>query len=287
MAAVKGNRGTSQGRPIKPSLALQRRYYSKLMALVDEMQKSTVYWILAEYKRQLPRVDELMASDASPTKDMLARLREIMARQRRKFYSRARPMAEWFASRSNSTSSAMAKTSMQEALGWTVGMRMTRNVNNILQSVIAENVNLIKSIPDKYFTEVEGLVLRSVREGRDISGLTDDLQQRYGITRRRALTIARDQNNKATSAITRARMQDAGITLAIWRHGGRAKVPRESHVRADGKIFDVREGLMIDGKRTWPGVEINCGCYWIPYIERARSRSEAARAAYKARGGSL
>ena len=33
---------------------------------------------------------------------------------------------------------------------------MTSQMNNALQATIAENVGLIRSIPEKYFTEVEG-----------------------------------------------------------------------------------------------------------------------------------
>lgn len=89
---------------------------------------------------------------------------------------------------------------------------MTSQMNNALQATIAENVGLIRSIPEKYFTEVEGLVMRSVARGRDLSYLTDELQKRYGITRRRAAFIARDQNNKATSVVQSARQQALGIT---------------------------------------------------------------------------
>ena len=55
---------------------------------------------------------------------------------------------------------------------------MTLAMENVMKSFIHENVNLIKSIPEKYFTEVEGMVMRSVRSGRDLAYLSDELEHR-------------------------------------------------------------------------------------------------------------
>ena len=289
MKARAMNRRALRGRDIKADVALHRKYAEKLVALVTEMHRSTVYWLMAEYKRQLPRVEKLMAtdgaiaSDASPARDMLARLREQMRHHRAIIDEKAQGYAEWFAARANSGATARTKASLSEMFGFTVGkMGMTRNVNNVIQSVIGENVALIKSIPEKYFTELEGLVMRSVRTGRDIATLTDELEKLYlKDLRDRALLIARDQNNKASASISRARMQDAGVEMAIWRHSSRAKHPRPSHLEADGKIFPLSEGLLIDGEYIFPGEEINCGCTAAPYVERMTARSAEAMNAAK------
>ena len=249
------------GRDIRPNAGLKASYEKKLVELAEEMHKSVAYWILAAYKRQLPRVDELMArdgvtelaEDASPARDMLAALRRQLGRWMAKYDEKAKTYADWLGRRANATATAGVKASVSEVSGFTVGMSMTQ----------------------KYFLEVEGLVMRSVREGRDIAGLTDDLQKRYGIVRRRALDIARDQTNKATASIARARMQDLGIEKAIWRHSGRSKHPRPSHKAADGKPFDLKEGLMIEGKLTFPGQDINCGCTAAPYFEDLEERRAA------------
>lgn len=276
-----------KGRDIKPSASLRSAYAEKLLRLVTDMHHSATYWLMAEYRRQLPRVEAYMAHDASPAVDILATLKEQMRRQRRIFDEKSEAYADWFTSRANSGATARAKMSLGEMFGFTVPrMGNTRNVNNVLQAVKAENINLIGDLATKYFTELEGLILRSVREGRDIAGLTRDLEERLGVVRRRALLIARDQNNKASAAISRARMQDAGITEAIWRHSGRSKHPRPSHEAADGHVFDLTEGMFIDGKMIFPGEEINCGCTAAPVMPRANARSEAALAKARAAANS-
>lgn len=278
-------RSVKTARMIPANAGLHRAYADKLTGLVRELSDSVTYWLLAEYRRQLPRVERMEATpvtaltarpaaeDASPARDLLARLRQQSRRWRQKFDEKAQAYAAWFAARALRTTTAAARNSLSEAAGFTVPMTMTRNVNNVVQAVVAENVNLIKSISSQYFTEVEGLVLRSVRAGRDIAWLTDELEERYGITRRRALTIARDQNNKASAAIGRARMQDAGVRLGIWRHTSVSRHPRKSHKAADGLVFDLSEGMLLDGKLIFPGEEINCGCRFEPVIERPGGRT--------------
>jgi uncharacterized protein with gpF-like domain len=64
--------------------------------------------------------------------------------------------------------------------------------------------------PSQYFTDVEGLVMRSVQTGRDLGQLTKDLQEQFGVTRRRAAFVARDQNNEATASMTRTRQTSRG-----------------------------------------------------------------------------
>ncbi|MDB5605134.1 MAG: phage head morphosis protein [Bradyrhizobium sp.] len=109
----------------------------------------------------------------------------------------------------------------------------------IMAATVGQQVSLIKSIPSQYFTDVEGLVMRSVQTGRDLGQLTKDLQEQFGVTCRRAAFIARDQNNKATASMTRARQDELGITQAIWVHSGAGKHPRPTHVAMNGTKYDV------------------------------------------------
>ncbi|MFQ8888678.1 MAG: hypothetical protein ACLR7Z_10430 [Bilophila wadsworthia] len=51
-------------------------------------------------------------------------------------------------------------------------------MSDVARALFEENVNLIKSIPQHYFTEVTGLVQRSASMGRDVAFLTDELHKR-------------------------------------------------------------------------------------------------------------
>ena len=225
------------------------------------MQKSVVYWLTANYKASGAAV----AMDASPAVFMRDAVRKLAKRWTKQFDGIAQRLAERFSEDTMKNSDVSLRNAL-DAAGLTVEFKMTAPMNNALQATIAENVGLIRSIPEKYFTEVEGMVMRSVARGRDLKTITDELQNRYGITRRRAALIARDQNNKATSVMQAARQQSLGITEGIWRHSHAGKEPRPSHVKVDGQKFDLSKGLYLDGKWTMPGEEINCRCTWSPVI---------------------
>src|SRR6185312_4660202 len=102
--------------------------------------------------------------------------------------------------------------------------------------------------------------MRSVQEGRDLGSLAKYLETQHGVTRRRAATISRDQNNKMTEAFTRVRQTELGIKTAVWMHSGGGKKPRPSHVAASGKEYEIDKGMYLDGVWTCCGREMNCAC---------------------------
>jgi uncharacterized protein with gpF-like domain len=145
----------------------------------------------------------------------------------------------------------------------TVPFEMTPAMRDIFNATVGENVGLIKSIQSEYHTQVQGAVMRSVAAGRDLGMLTDELTERYGITRRRAAGIALDQNNKATSDMVRVRQANLDV-MAMWLHSHAGKVPRPTHLANSGKLYDPKVGWHDPdpkvNKRIWPGMLIKCRC---------------------------
>lgn len=154
------------------------------------------------------------------------------------------------------------KRFMQELrkAGFTVKFQLSPNIEDILEASVKENVGLIKSIGVDYLERVQQQVWSGVASGYDLGQIAKDLSKSYGISDRRAKNIARDQGAKAHAVIERERRKEAGITQAVWLHSHAGKVPRPSHVKANGKVFDIEKGLYLDGVWTLPGVQINCKC---------------------------
>jgi len=252
--------------PIHPNVGITVGYRQKLDKMIAEMHRSIVYWLRAQYRATPPE----LASDASPASQLYAAMRTLGRRWLSRFEEGAKRLGEYFATSINRRSDAALQTILKDA-GFSVKFKMTRPMNDVMQATIGAQVGLIKSIASEHLTEVEGLVMRSVQTGGDLSELTTALEERYGITRRRAALIARDQNNKATAAMTRVRYEELGITQAIWMHSGGGKEPRPTHVRNSGKTYNVAEGWLdpaVD-QRIWPGTLINCRCVSRPVIPGA------------------
>jgi SPP1 gp7 family putative phage head morphogenesis protein len=242
---------------VRPNAGIEAAYRDKLLALVDDMNKSIAYWLRAAYRANEP----VMAQDRTPADELRDAIRKLAKRWQRNFDQAAEEIAENF-SRSVAERSSGALMAILKKAGFTVKFKMTPAMRDIMQATISQQVSLIKSIPSQHFTNIEGLVMRSVQKGGDLAQLTKDLREQFGVTRRRAVIIARDQNNKATSSMTRARQDELGISEAIWVHSGAGKHPRPTHVAMSGKTYDVRKGMWDPAVNRWifPGEEINCRC---------------------------
>lgn len=253
------------GKPVKlgalhPNAALGVEYRAKLDRLIDEMHASVSYWLMAAYKGNEPEISQL-AQDKSPAAALNEVMRKLALRWNRKFKQASTELALFFGQKVKDRTDAQMKAILKRG-GFTVEFKMTDAANDAYQAVIAENVGLIRNIAQEHLTQVQGMVMRSVQKGRDVGGLAMELEARYGITKRRAATIARDQNAKASAVIGRVRMNEVGITTALWIHSGAGKHPRPKHLAASGTEYDINKGLPVgdNGEFQLPGEAINCRC---------------------------
>lgn len=240
---------------IRPNPGLAAAYRRRLDRVIEEMHRSLVYWIAATYRANPPE----MAQDASPAATLRAEMKRLSKRWQKKIDTLAPELADYFAMAAADRVDDTLKANLRTA-GFTVDFKWTDEANDVMQAVIGEQVGLIRSIASEHLTQVEGLVMRAVSTGSDLGTLSKQLEARYGVTKRRAALIARDQNNKANAAMLRVRQDRLGLK-AIWRHSHGGKEPRPSHVAADGTEYDPKEGLVLDGERVWPGTAINCRCF--------------------------
>lgn len=149
-----------------------------------------------------------------------------------------------------------------KASGFTVKFQPTRAGLEAYRAVVAENVNLIKSIPQEYLTDVQSSVWTSVKSGGNMGTLSRKLHKNYEVSVKRAALIARDQNAKATAVIENTRRQQLGIKTAVWQHSSGGKEPRPAHVAMNGKTFALSKGMWDEDEGEWifPGQLINCRC---------------------------
>lgn len=266
-----------EGKPAAPSAALAAEYKRRLDALVGEMQASYERWVPAAYRKHEPATVALaqdatlvsVALDASAPRELNRIMRGLARRWEKRFDEGAEQLAAWFATRSVGRSDEQLRRLLRDA-GISVKMRWTRAMQDAKQAVVAENVGLIRSIPRQYHEQVQGMVMRSVAAGRDLSELSTDLRERYGVTKRRAELIARDQNNKASADLGRVRRLELGIKEAVWVHSGGGKHPRASHVEA-GRAktrYSVADGWYDpeEGAHVHPGQLVGCRCISRPII---------------------
>lgn len=236
------------------------------MMNLDKMAKDVTDRMLDDYEWMQKRIDQAaeggVVQDArAPSTRLADTLNELYKKWQKHYNVFAVKTASWF----SRTIAKYVKNDMMlsfreaEFRGQMIHDGQIA-FEDIEASVFAEAAALIKTIPQRYLERVSVMVNESVRRGRDLGYLTEELKKAYNISERRAIVIARDQTAKATESLAITRAQAFGLTRAVWMHRSGAKVPREKHVAANGKEFDLREGCLIDGEYIFPAQKINCHC---------------------------
>lgn len=255
----KKRRNERVARPIHPNVGIELAYRRAMLALIDKMHRSITYWVAAAWRANEPE----MAMDDSPARSMRRAMRQLSRRWSARFDEAAPKLAAYFAQDVAKRSDAALRKILKDA-GIAIEFKMTREANDVLQATIGAQVGLIKTIPQQYLASVEGAVMRSIQRGGDLASLTKELQIHYGVTRRRAAFIARDQNNKANAVMTRARQLETGLNEAVWVHSGGGREPRPSHVAAGKRRerYDVSKGWWDPHEKRFilPGELPNCRC---------------------------
>lgn len=253
---------------LHPNAGVRHWYKRQLDALIDAAHMDIGLQLGVVYVTNKPTlVADGLASDAGVSK-VQKTLTVWANRWQRRFDKLSLDIATRFADKAF----GMTEVSMQSAFkraGFTVKFAPTKPALEAYKAVIAENVNLIKSIPSQYLKDVQTSVWSSVRVGGDMATLSRKIQRNYDVSVKRAALIARDQNAKATSSIENTRRQQLGITTAIWQHSAGGKEPRPTHVAMNGQPYDLAKGMWDEDENEWvyPGQLINCRCTSRAVIE--------------------
>ena len=130
----------------------------------------------------------------------------------------------------------------------------------MLNEFVAQNTQLITSIPAQYFEKVETAIRVNVANGASVETTRKAIMKAGVQSYNRAQLIACDQTGKFFGQLTKQRNEAVGITKFVWHHSGLPN-GREEHIANDGKSFSWSKG---DAEGSIPGSEINCRCSSSP-----------------------
>lgn len=154
-----------------------------------------------------------------------------------------------------------------------------------MQTKVSENIERIKSIPERYFARVEAAVTDAWTQGLRWEAAVKSIQHAGDVTESDAIRIARDQSAKMNSAFNRERQLQVGIRKYQWVTSEDERV-RETHEdmetggeNGDGVYAWDEPGPLlgtIDGKPCHPGDDIQCRCVAIPIVDMDENAFEEA-----------
>jgi len=141
-------------------------------------------------------------------------------------------------------------------------LRQERWLEEKLSAFVTGNVSLIKDITDKGIADLSSMLMARVEAGDSNRTIAAAVQERLGVTGRRARFIARDQVAKLNGKLTELRQKEAGVEEYIWR-AVKDGATRASHLQNDGKRFRW-DSPPATGH---PGEDYQCRCTAEPVLE--------------------
>lgn len=138
---------------------------------------------------------------------------------------------------------------------------------DMIEKWVSDNVDLIKTVPHKSLEQMKEIVYSGYMNGQSTTNIVKEIQRQYGMDKRHARLIARDQTAKLNAAITKKQQKDAGVNRYEWSDSNDNRV-RSSHHRLNGHIFSWDDPPETDkGRRCHPGEDYQCRCCALPVFD--------------------
>lgn len=137
----------------------------------------------------------------------------------------------------------------------------------MLEKWVSDNVDLIKTVPNQSLERMKELVYESYMKGSTTTNIVREIQRQYGMSKRHAKLIARDQTAKLNADITESQQRDAGVSKYEWS-GVMDRRERKSHRELEGKIISWDNPPDVgNGRKCHPGQDYQCRCCAIPVFD--------------------
>ena len=273
-----------RNKPLIPPYAMELQYRRELQSLISAMVKDfrTLVTIYKNKREQIALDDATWLSS-----DIQDRLKRLGTKWQERFNKYAETATPERVEKLLKQSDLQLKESLRNYLAaeqlTLIGTTIPVKLRQVMKVNIAENISLIKSIPEQYLKSIQTILTNVVNGNAAWKDFQKEIAHRGEMTMKRAKLIASDQTNKVFNALTLRRFEQCGVTKVQWFHTY-AKEPRAYHIRKwDGKsgadghpnglnrfVFELNNPPIIDektGQRGFPGELINCHCNMVPVTE--------------------
>lgn len=140
---------------------------------------------------------------------------------------------------------------------------------DILRKAYHENMDLyVKEWQDEAVQRMRNKVDETVRAGYRADTMSDILQSEYGISKRKADFLARQETSLLVSKYHREKAQAIGSKEYIWSTSADMRV-RDRHKDLNGRTFSWDSPPIVDsatGRTGHPGEDFQCRCVARPIL---------------------
>jgi SPP1 gp7 family putative phage head morphogenesis protein len=266
------------GKPLPYPDYIEIEYHNKMLILIERMEKDVGRELVKlakspeakAYSKQ--SMSDGVAMDMGTFAALQKKVMNALFKKWTKVFNQvAKPWSETLITKTDKASKQGIKNSTEDLpLNSVIAANaIPPALKQSIRTSINENVELIKSLPNKYLTDLKGDMDRLITgTGASMEYIQDQIARnminRNGQIERRARNIATDQVRKVYADMNNSRLQKAGITHFEWRHRGGSKEPRPLHLhKLNGNIYAYNDPPVIDertGQRGLPSQLPNCKC---------------------------
>lgn len=242
--SIKKSKKTKKYKSVDPSLSVERKYNNALKVLVKLIANKINNKVLKKVKRLKPQyLADSWQSDISKEFDAIETLFATEEMTRR---------FKLLAERMVREQSTLTTTELKRSINKTVGVDLSHMFTDdkfraMFESSIDTNFSLIKSLKDDLLSKSRTQILSDMNKGLHPSSIAKNLNKKYGISKRRARLIARDQVSKINSDTSRFRMKQTGASLFRWVVSGNQKTGDgrvgKDHLKAANRLTRYGKGV--------------------------------------------
>lgn len=146
-------------------------------------------------------------------------------------------------------------------------------IDAVLGNAVAANASLVRSVSEQARARIANAVFNGVAAQTPVEEVAREISKGLALSKKRVLRIAKDQTSKATKALSRFRIEEAGFKSGTWEHLAGQLHPRLHHQARDKKVYRLDDPI-------WSELALpNCHCQVGPPPLLVRGRGNAAVAA--------
>lgn len=241
-------------------LALELEIRKRIQREVDAMMRDIRQQVETAIKDH-PAADSKTAQDGLPTWFLVQLFKSIRAKWYPRFNQLADEIQKIMTSKANSRTRKQIEMKLRE-YGFSLNYHPTEAQKRTLREIVEQNVKETKQLAMFVASHAQAVIVAAYERGRDLKYMTDKLAEMGGIARKKAALIARDQMNRTTQQMAVANAKALGVTRGRWIHVPGYYSSRRTHIKMDGKEFDLSVGMYDPdvGRYVKPGELKYCNC---------------------------
>lgn len=201
-------------------------------------------------------------------------LAALAAKQSMGLGSNAKQVSRWYCRQLLRNISADQKRALKKAgistawlkQKWTVqivrGQYVAPSVAAKIPEQVEANAALITKLCERSAQKVQNAIAEGISKGYNLSRLTEKINSLENMDEARAARVALDQSCKLNQFIQVENSKALGVKEGIWVHVPGQYESRASHMKMNGKKFDLEKGMYDPdvGEYIQPGELPYCRC---------------------------